>query len=375
MTMTEPNYAIISDQLAGGIGGAENLLWLAMDLLPQADVYTTVIRPEIIPSPYNKRVITPTWIQKLPNAGKLYKAYLPLMPLAVEMLDLQAYDVVLSMNHSMAKGVVVRPDATHVCYCHSPARYIWDMFWTYSEMNQFSPFKHFVVAALSSYLRMWDVTSAQRVDHFLANSSITKQRIETYYNRPAEILHPGCDTKKFQNLGTDDYYLMVGRLVAYKGFDLAVEVFNQLKLPLKIAGSGPELEALRAKAGPTVEILGRVDDATLKTLVGRCKGFIFPGKEDFGIVMVEAQAAGKPVIALSAGGAIDIVKHGETGWLTPEYTVEAFKTAVLEANQQTWHIETIAQHAEKFSIENFQTRLKEILDNPAAVKSRKYLTL
>jgi glycosyltransferase involved in cell wall biosynthesis len=374
MSNIQTNYAIISDQLAGGIGGAENLLWLAMDLFPQAAVYTTVIRSEIIPSPYNKRVITPTWIQNLPNAAKWYKGYLPLMPLAIEMLDLQAYDVVLSMHHSMAKGVIVRPDALHVCYCNSPARYIWDMFWTYSEMNQFSPLKHFAVAALSSYLRMWDVSSAQRVDHFLANSSITKQRIETYYNRPAEILYPGCDTKKFDNLGTDDYYLMVGRLVAYKGFDLAVDVFNQLKLPLKIAGSGPELEALRAKAGPTVEILGRVDDATLKTLVGRCKGFIFPGKEDFGIVMVEAQAAGKPVIALSAGGAIDIVKHGETGWLAPEYTVEAFKKAVLEANEQPWHSEAIANHAEQFSIENFQKRLKEILENPATYKKRTNLT-
>ena len=167
---------------------------------------------------------------------------------------------------------------------------------------------------------------------------------------------------------------MVGRLVAYKGFDLAVDVFNQLKLPLKIAGSGPELDALRAKAGSTVEILGRVDDATLKTLVGHCKGFIFPGKEDFGIVMVEAQAAGKPVIALSAGGAIDIVKHGETGWLAPEYTVEAFKKAVLEANEQPWHSKTIANHAEQFSIENFQKRLKEILENPATYKKRTNLT-
>ena len=375
MITSQLNYAIISDQLAGGIGGAENLLWLAMDLYPQAAVYTTVIRPEIIPAPYNQRTITPTWIQKLPKAGKLYKAYLPLMPLAVEMLNLQQYDVVLSMNHSMAKGVVVRPDATHVCYCHSPARYIWDMFWTYSEMNQFSPIKHLIVAALSNYLRMWDVTSAQRVDYFLANSSITKQRIETYYNRPAEILYPGCDTNKFEHLGTDDYYLMVGRLVAYKGFDLAVDVFNELKLPLKIAGSGPELEALRAKAGPTVEILGRVDDATLKTLMGNCKGFIFPGKEDFGIAMVEAQAAGKPVIALAAGGALDIVKHGETGWLAPSYTVEAFKTAVLEANQQPWHVETIAQHAETFSIANFQSRLKELLDNPASIKNRKSLVV
>jgi glycosyltransferase involved in cell wall biosynthesis len=366
------NYAIISDQLAGGIGGAESLLWLAMDLLPQADVYTTVIRPEIIPSPYNKRTITPTWIQNLPNAAKWYKGYLPLMPLAIEMLDLQAYDVVLSMHHSMAKGVIVRPDALHVCYCNSPARYIWDMFWTYSEMNQFGPLKHLVVAALSHYLRMWDVTSAQRVDYFLANSSIIKQRVETFYNRPAEVLHPACDTNKFENLGTDDYYLMVGRLVAYKGFDLAVDVFNQLKLPLKIAGSGPELEALRAKAGPTVEVLGRVDEATLKTLVGRCKGFIYPGKEDFGIVMVEAQAAGKPVIALAAGGALDIVKHGETGWLAPHYTVEAFKKAVLEANQQVWDIQHITAHAENFSIEKFQHRLKEILDNPADYKRRNH---
>lgn len=366
MTTSENSYkyAIMTDQLAGGMGGAEVQLFIAMDLYPQADVYTTVMQPEIIPAPYNQRIITPTWIQNLPKAEKLYKAYLPLMPLAVEMLNLQAYDVVLSMHHSMAKGVIVRPDAVHICYCNSPARYIWDMFWTYSEMNQFSPIKHLIVAALSQYLRMWDVTSAARVDKFLANSSFTKKRIEKFYHREAEILFPACDTNKFHNMGTDDYYLMVGRLVAYKGFELAIDVFNDLKLPLKIAGGGPELEALRAKAGPTVEVLGRVTDEHLQQLVGNCKGFIYPGKEDFGIVMVEALAAGKPVIALADGGALDIVQHGDTGWLAPAFTQEAFKTAVLAANQHTWNAHEIAQSAERFSIAAFQTTLKSILDEP-----------
>lgn len=157
---------------------------------------------------------------------------------------------------------------------------------------------------------------------------------------------------------------MVGRLVAYKGFELAIDVFNDLKLPLKIAGGGPELEALRAKAGPTVEVLGRVTDEHLQQLVGNCKGFIYPGKEDFGIVMVEALAAGKPVIALADGGALDIVQHGDTGWLAPAFTQEAFKTAVLAANQHTWNAHEIAQSAERFSIAAFQTTLKSILDEP-----------
>jgi glycosyltransferase involved in cell wall biosynthesis len=370
-TVAPLNLAIISDQLAGGIGGAESILFAAMDLYPQAPVYTTVLNKAIVPYPYNQHPITPTFIQQLPNAIKWYKGYLPLMPLGLELLNLQAFDVIFSSHHSMAKGIIPRPDAAHLCYCHSPARYLWDMFWTYSDLNGFGPAKQFMVAALSQYLRIWDVAAVNRVDYFLANSTFTAKRINSYYRRPAEVLFPPVNTHKFSNQGTDDFYLMVGRLVAYKGFELAVDVFNQLKKRLIIVGSGPEFEALKAKAGPTVTLTGRIELAELTKLMGTCKGFIFPGKEDFGIVMAEAQAAGKPVIALNAGGAVDIVKPNETGILADDYTVEAFTQAIVQAEQTHWNAAAISQHAQQFDVSQFKARLQTLLnDAPNLVKGK-----
>jgi glycosyltransferase involved in cell wall biosynthesis len=355
--------AILSD-MSAAIGGAESIWFAAMDLYPDADLYTTVLKREILPEPYRSREIHTTFIQNLPKAKSLYKAYLPLMPLALEMLNLQEYDVLFSSHHSMIKGVIPRPDAWHICYCHSPARYLWDLFWTYSEMNGLNRWKQYAIAAVAQYLRLWDVTSSNRVDIFLANSNFTAKRIEKFYNRQAHVLFPPVNTQKFANEPAEDYYLMAGRLVAYKGFELAIDVFNENGKRLVIVGNGPEYDRLRAKAWPNVELLGRVDDETLKRLMNRCKGFIFPGKEDFGIVMAEAQSAGKPVIALGAGGALDIVVPGETGILAPEYTVSAFKRAVEEAEAISWNPNHIIQHAQQFDERKFKATLAEIIEHP-----------
>ncbi|MEB3244702.1 MAG: glycosyltransferase [Vampirovibrionales bacterium] len=377
--MTKPsfNLAILTDHIAN-IGGAESILFNAVALFPHADLFTTVHKSEIdakLPPYIARKGFETTFLQHLPWPEKLYKAYLPLMPMAVEGLNLQAYDVLLSSHHSMIKGVIPRPDATHLCYCHSPARYIWDQFWTYASMNRLGPLGSLLVGALSSPLRQWDAVSANRVDRFLANSSFTAKRIQKYYNRQAEVLFPPVDTQKFahaagQLVQSDDYYLMAGRLVAYKGFELAIEVFNALKQPLHIIGLGPEYERLKAMAGPTVKLLGRVDDATLTEQFQRCKGFIFPGKEDFGIVMVEAQAAGKPVIALEAGGALDIVVPEQTGILAPEYTLEAFKAAVEAANRCQWDAEAIARHAQQFDTQVFRDRLECLVTQAASSTSQ-----
>lgn len=354
--------AILSDQLAGGIGGAESILFAAMDLRPDADVYTTVQRPGLVPEPYGSKIQRTTWIQNLPKAPDLYKAYLPLMPLAVEMLNLQEYDQLFTSHHSVIKGIIPRPDAYHACYCHSPARYLWDLFWTYSNLNGFGAIKQVMVAAVSQYMRLWDVTSANRVDLFIANSTITAKRIKKFYQRESHIIYPPVDTHRFRHAGTEDYYLMVGRLVAYKGFELAIDVFNELKQPLVIIGGGPEYEKLKAKAGPTVKLLGKVDNATLEHHMNHCKGFIYPGKEDFGIVMVEAQSAGKPVIALNAGGAQDIVIPGETGLLADTPSVVAFADAVRQANAMTWDHAAIAQHAQKYDVTLFKQQLAQVFE-------------
>lgn len=361
--MKDKKIAIISDQLAGGIGGAESITFAAVDLFPQADFFTTVYNPDIIPKKYKDLKINTTFIQNLPFAKTKYKAYFPIMPLAVEYLNMQQYDVIFSSHHSVIKGIITKPEAVHVCYCHSPARYIWDLFWTYSDLNRFGGLTRVMVAALSQYLRMWDVTSSERVDHFLANSNYTAMRIKKFYGRDSEVMFPPVDTEKFTHEGTDEYYFMLGRLVAYKGFELAVDTFNENGKQLVIAGTGPEYNRLKQKAKSNIHMPGRVSNEELVKYMNNCKGFLFPGKEDFGIVMVEAQSAGKPVIAFNGGGALDIIKNMETGILFNEQTTSSLNEAVNLADKQNWNHEHIMNHASSFDKKHFTDRLNYILNN------------
>ncbi len=361
--MKQKSLAIISDQLSGGIGGAESILFCAMDLYPHAPVYTTVINTGIIPSKYKDRIITPSFIQKLPFAMSKYKAYFPLMPLAVEYLNLQEYDIIFSSHHSVAKGIIPRPDAVHICYCHSPARYIWDMFWTYSDLNNTKGFKRLLTAMISQYLRMWDVTSSNRVDYYLANSNYTAKRIKKFYNRDSEVLFPPVNTDFFSCEDCGDYYLMVGRLAAYKGFELAIDAFNETGKRLVIVGDGAEAKRLKSKAGKNIEMPGKVSLEELKKYMNNCKGFIFPGKEDFGIVMAEAQSAGKPVIAFKGGGALDIVIDGETGILFDESTAESLNHAILKSEKTDWDNKLIREHSLQFDKRKFEERLSYIINN------------
>ncbi|MDD3150976.1 MAG: glycosyltransferase, partial [Candidatus Gastranaerophilales bacterium] len=284
--------AVISDQIAGGIGGAESILFALYELYPDIKTYTTVFDSNIFPKKYKNMNIQTTWIQQMPFAKNKYKVYFPLMPMAIESLDLQEYDVLISSHHCVAKGIIPRPDAFHICYCHSPARYIWDLYWTYSKLNNFNIVQKIITSYLSHYLRMWDCSCSNRVSLFLANSNYTASRIKKFYNRNSEILYPPVDTEKFKHQSYGDYYLMVGRLVAYKGYELAVDAFNENGKKLVIIGDGTEYKKLKSKANDNIIFLGRVCDEILKEYMNNCKGFIFPGKEDFGMVMAEAQAAG-----------------------------------------------------------------------------------
>ena len=361
--MQKSKLAIVSDQICGGIGGAESILFNAIDLFPDSHVYTTVYNPEIMPEQYKNIKITSSFIQKLPLAKKFYKAYLPIMPLAMEYLNLQKYDVIFSSHHSVAKSVIPRPDAFHVCYCHSPARYIWDLFWTYAGLNKFGRLSKLAIASISQYLRVLDVTSSERVDLFLANSNYTAARIKKFYRREAQILYPPVETNKFNYEGEGDYFFMVGRLVAYKGFELAIEAFNQSGKKLIIAGSGSEFQKLKAKANKNIQMVGKVSEEELVKYMNNCKGFIFPGKEDFGIVMAEAQSAGKPVIAFNAGGACDIVLDKETGILFEEQSVESLNKAVCQSENRSWDNKFISGHSKRFDKNLFKIELKSILEN------------
>ena len=361
--MKKTKLAIVSDQICGGIGGAESILFNAIDLFPESPVYTTIYNPEIIPEQYKNTKIIPSFIQKLPLAKKFYKAYLPIMPLAMEYLNLQEYDIIFSSHHSVAKSIIPRPDAFHVCYCHSPARYIWDLFWTYSKLNNFGKLSRITIAAISQYLRVLDITSSDRVDLFLANSTYTSARIKKFYRRESFILPPPVDTDKFNYEGEGDYFFMIGRLVAYKGFELAVEAFNESGKRLIIAGTGSEYQKLKAKANKNVLLVGKVSDEELVKYMNNCKGFVFPGKEDFGIVMAEAQSSGKPVIAFKEGGACDIVLDNETGVLFEEQTVESLNNAVRKSEKMRWNNKFISDRSKMFDKSLFKNRLKYILEN------------
>ncbi len=357
------NIAIVTDQLASGIGGAESITFAVAEKLPGADIYTTVCEYGILPEHIKKRNIHTTFLQKLPRATKLYKAYLPLMPTAIEYLDLQKYDIIFSSHHCAAKGIIPRPDAIHICYCHSPARYIWDMFWVYSELNGFSRYKRLASFFLANYLRMWDVTSSNRVNYFIANSSYTAARIAKFYNRKSRVIYPPVETARFSHGEPEDFYFMAGRLVAYKRFDLAIRAFNASGKKLVIVGDGVEYEKLRAMAGPNITMPGKVPSVEVVDYMSRCRGFVFPGREDFGIVMAEAQAAGKPVIAFRGGGALDIVLDNETGVLFEEQSIESLNNAVKKAEEIDWDHKFIARHAKKFDKKRFMDKLDFLFKN------------
>lgn len=357
---SESKIAIVSEKIIGTLAGSEMALFALLDLFPEAPIYTVLHDLSIIPEQYKNRTFHSTFIQNLPFSKRLYKSYFPIMPFAVELLDLQEYDIIISSHHCVAKGIIPRPDAYHICYCYSPARYIWDLFWTYS--NEFNNIQKILLSAVLNYIRVLDVISSNRVDLFLTISNFTAARIKKYYNRDSEVVSPPVETTKFSYESSGDYYLMVGRLVGYKGFDLAVETFNQSGKRLIIIGDGEDYNKLKSKANSNISMPGKVDDKTLIKHFNNCKAFIFPGVEDFGIVMVEAQAAGKPVIALNKGGALDIVRDNETGILFKEGTISALNQAILKSENINWDHKYITSYAKKFDKQEFYRNISNIIE-------------
>ena len=338
--------------------GGEKVLDALCNLWPEADVFTHVYDPDAVSPALRKHDVKTTFIQKLPFAKTLYKKYLPLMPLALELLDLSAYDLVISSESGPAKGILVGPAALHICYCHSPMRYIWDQSHTYRANS--GSITRVAMAILVPFLRAWDFMSAARVDHFAANSVFVAARIDKYYRRQATVIHPPVDVDSFAiapDIG--DYYLAFGQLVRYKRFDLAVDAFTRMGKRLLVVGTGEEGKRLRARASPSIEFLGRQSDAQIRDLLSRCRALIFPGEEDFGIVPVEAMASGRPVIAFGRGGALETVIPGQTGVLFYEQTVDSLCAAVnrYECDTDLFDPQRIRAHAEKFRPEIFAGRI------------------
>lgn len=338
--------------------GGEKVIESLLDLFPEADLYTHVVDDEKLSADLSKRNIRTTFINRLPLAKSKYQSYLPLMPLALEQLDLRGYDLVISSESGPAKGVLTEADTCHICYCHTPMRYLWDMYPEY--VQQVSALLRPLARGIMHYLRLWDVAAANRVDHFVANSNFIAGRINKHYRREAEVIYPPVDVDEFEvSHQSDEFYLMVGQVIPYKKADLAVAAFREIDARLVIIGEGSLLPELRKTAGPNVEFLGRQDWGVILDHYRRCKALLFPGIEDFGIVPVEAMASGKPVIAFGAGGALETVVDGETGLLFHDQTAAGLADAVrrFEAKAGSFDPLAIRAHAEQFSAARFRAQV------------------
>ncbi|HZS83357.1 MAG TPA: glycosyltransferase [Stellaceae bacterium] len=347
-----------------GMRGGEKVLEALCETFPDADIFTHVYVPSKISDTIKAHRIRTTFIAKLPMASRLYQKYLPLMPMALEQLDLSAYDLVISSESGPAKGVITRPDALHVCYCHTPMRYLWNSYHAYKSAA--NPATRLLMLTLMHRLRLWDLASAARVDYFIANSENVASRIRKYYRRSAKVIYPPVDTQQIQATRDEpgDFYLHVGQLVRYKRTEIAIAAFNRMKKRLVVIGQGEEFRNLKKIAGPTVEMIGWQDGESLSAYYARCRALIFVADEDFGIVPVEAMSAGRPVIALRQGGALETVIPGETGIFFEEQTVEALSEAVarFELLEHTFEKKRIAMRAKAFSKAVFKDRIVEAID-------------
>ncbi len=347
--------------------GGEKVLEALLDMFPQADIYTHVYVPEAISEKIRSHRVFTTKISKLPMAAKFYQKYMPLMPDALKELDLSGYDLIISSESGPAKGVVPNPDAFHLCYCHSPMRYLWDMYHEYFRTA--SGFVRFFMKKLVPSLRLWDVMSANLVDCFVANSHYVAKRINRYYNRPAEIVYPPVAIEKFATIQRNpkDYYLFFGQLVGYKRADLALEACVRSGRKLVVVGEGGSPQVRKKyEASGLVSFAGRVTHQQLEEYMGGAKALLFPGVEDFGIIPVEANAAGCPVIAYRKGGAIDSIKEGVTGIFfdqqTPESLIQAMTRFEALPPETFADRSKFAAHVAQFSQAAFTAKIQRLVD-------------
>lgn len=364
--------AIVHDWLVVN-GGAEKVLSALLRAFPQAEVFTLVnFMPQATAPWLESHRVHTSLLQRMPLAKRYYRHYLPLMPYAIEQLDVRGFDLVISSSHAVAKGVITHPGQTHICYCHTPMRYAWDMKEAYlANANFRMPGMQALVRKTLKRLRQWDYFTATQVDYFIANSHNVAQRIAKYYRRDADVLYPPVDVEGFalQEGPRSDYFLAASRLVPYKQLDLIIKAFKATPdRILKVVGDGPEYERLLALAGdaPNIELLGYLPDVSLTQWMRYAQGFIFAADEDFGILPLEAQACGTPVIAYGKGGALETVNglnHGAsaTGVLFEEQSVASLNAAIDAFEQHTFDPQACRQQAEKFSYARFWQRLHHLL--------------
>ena len=359
--------ALVHDWLTGMRGGEKVLLSL-LHLYPDADIFTLLhvkgsVAPEI-----EARPIRTSFVQRLPGVARHYRRYLPLFPAAIGSLDLSGYDLVISSSHCVAKGAKRGKDAVHVCYCFTPMRYVWDRYEDYFGPGRLGVPARWIVPHVAEALRAWDVATASRVDHFVADSRYVAGRIRRYYGRDSEVILPAVDTAWFTpGDGTGGGYdLIVSALAPYKRLDLALAAYRGTGRKLRVVGTGPEAERLRALAPPEAEFLGWVDDVTLRDLYRGCRAVIMPGVEDFGIVPLEAMACGRPAVVFGEGGGAESVIPGETGVVFHEPTAAALRAAVDSLRTLRFNSAALRARAESFSRGLFESRFSAFVDRYAS---------
>jgi len=343
-------------------GGAERVLEVIHEMYPQAPIYTSIYWPKALPEEYRSWDIRPSFLNRLPFIKRWHRPFLPLYPLGFESLDLRGYEVVLSVTSAFGHGVITSAETRHVCYCLTPARFLWN-YHSYVEREGLGRLGRLVLPPVLQRLRLWDRAAADRVDQFIAISSTVQGRIAKHYGRDSKIIYPPVQTSyPDQDYCPEDYFLVVSRLVPYKRIDLAVVAFNKLGLPLRIVGDGRDRPALEAMAEANVRFLGRLSDAEVRQQMARCRAFVFPGEEDFGLTPLEAMAGGRPVIAYGAGGALDTVTEGETGVFFHQPSPEALIEAVGRLDRYHFDPQHLRNHARRFGVPRFKQELGETLE-------------
>lgn len=353
------------------MGGAERVLSDFVEAYPGAPIYTLLCNYSKIEEPIKSANIITSNLQKDGKEIANHRKLFPFMPTAIEKFNLNDYDIVLSSSSSVAKAVITNPATLHICYCHSPMRYAWEFSYEYAEkMAGKGKIKNKILDYFLTFIRLWDYSSAARVDYFIANSENVAKRIWKHYRREAVVIHPPVRCNLFNISDEDgDFFLCVSRLQEYKRIDLAVKACTKLGLKLKVIGDGPDRKKLQSLAGPTVEFLGRASDETMKECYAKCKAYLFPGEEDFGITPLEAMASGRPVIAYGKGGALETVIEGKTGVFFHEQTVDSLIDAIERFEEHNFDKNELRKHAEKFDDEIFKEKIKtfineKVVENP-----------
>lgn len=354
--------ALVHDYLIQS-GGGERVLQSFCELFPNAPIFTMAYDEVTTGRVFKDRRLYTSFLQKIPFIGSHHRAFPLLMPLAIEQFDFHGFDLVLSSSNSYAKGIITGPDTLHICYCHTPMRYAWDD--CHRHMREFdyaTPIRKFIPFGIN-YLRMWDRLSADRPDLYIANSHFVSGRIKKYYKQSSTVIYPPVGANKFKLAEkTGTYFLLVGRALPYKKFDIVIEAFNRLGWPLKIIASGPEIPNLKVNAKSNVEFLGYLPDDQLVDHYARAQAFIVPAEEDFGITPLEAMAAGRPVIAYRSGGAIESVIENQTGAFFDEQTPESLMKTLRDFRTDRFNSSVIQNHARLFHENHFKKQITEFIE-------------